>query len=94
MQLTKQELSLLNYSLQTSGTSEAGQPVIRNFSVGQLKMAIDIFDKLKANTKEEVFVDGELKLTTEEKTFMLGLINRPWSLEDGRVKLELEKKLS
>jgi len=94
MKITKEELSLINFSLKTTG--EAGQDgafVGRTFLADKLKLAIDVFGKMKANTTGDEFIDGEVEFTTEEKMFVLEMIDRAWALQDGTVKISLEEKL-
>ena len=94
MKLTKNEFGNINFALLTTGqTSQSGQNVGRTFQANELQKAIDVFSKIEKNSKDGKFVDGECDFGTDEKVFILRLLERPWSLQDGKIKIELEKKL-
>lgn len=69
MKVTTWELWVINLVLQIDKEWKA-----RQFPFAKLKQALDIFEKLKVNVKEDKFIDGELKLTSEEKVFIKELL--------------------
>lgn len=92
------ELGLLNFSIQTKPDPNLSPPYSqRAFPIDQLKVAVDLFEKLQQSTKMEdkqkVFLDSEIELSTTEKSFALGMLKRDWGVEDGKVYLSLKEKL-
>ncbi len=102
MQLTAQEIALLIYVMRylpemTQGVTNTGVqievPKSRQFSDEELSIALPIFSKLKKCVDNEKYVDSVVEFGSEEKVFLLKLIIRPWSLEDGEVQMSLKDKL-
>lgn len=103
MKLMAQEIALMVYSMKyttemTSGVTNTGVsievPKERKFSDEELSMALPLFGKFKKCVQEDKYIDEEVDLNTEEKAFLLKLINRPWTLQDGEVYLPLKSKLN
>lgn len=103
MQITAQEIALMVYSMKytsemTQGVTNTGAnievPKERKFSDEELTMALPLFGKFKQCVKENQYIDGDIELNTEEKSFLLKLMNRPWTLGDGEVYLPLKSKLN
>lgn len=69
MKYTPQELSILNLVLSLNPDRQA-----RTFPFAELAQAFSIHEKIMKNTKEEVFVEWEVELTSEEKVFLSRLI--------------------
>jgi len=94
MKTSAQELAIINYSLSTTGqVSQDGRPMPRTFPANELQRAIDLSAKIEKNVKDGAFIDGECDFSTEEKAYIIALLNRPFGLADGKIKIELEKKL-
>lgn len=98
------ELLLINHSLKTTpemgkGRLPSGEmvdvPKGREFrDLKELKLAISINDKLSSCIENDMFKDGEMEFSTEEKSFLLKLIDRPWGLNEGKEYISLIDKLS
>lgn len=96
MQVKPTELAMMMFSLRTKETPQGPQP--RQFSIDQLKMAMELYDRLiscsEGEGEQKKFIDGEIELSKDEKTFIAGLVKRSWSVDEGKVYFELEKKLT
>lgn len=91
MIFTAQEQSIISISLQVTPD---GKPKL--FSVAEHGKATKIWEKLAVNTekkdKVEVYVDGELELSSEERVFAIDQINQTrWGIMDKGVQTVLEK---
>jgi hypothetical protein len=62
------ELWIINFILQVDWDKS------RVFPFNQLATAMEIFKKIKAHTKDDVFIEWEVILTTEEKSLLLELM--------------------
>ena len=106
MKFIPEELGLINHSIRTTAQmtkahTEKGEavdiPVARTFhDIGELKMAIELIEKLLACANQETkqYLESELEFSTAEKTFILKLIDRPWTVEQGKYRISLITKLS
>lgn len=94
MEMTKRELGVINYAIQMDKDGKAAQYQ----SLPELTTALSVFDKIKACAKKndegvEDLADGKVNFTTEEKAFILGKLDRGWTLIDGQDVLSIKKKL-
>lgn len=69
MNVSPQELSLINALLQIDNEWKA-----RTFSISDLKIGMDIFTQIKKCVVDDHFVDWSIKLSTEQKVFLMKLI--------------------
>ena len=91
MNFTASEFGAINFSIVT--TPEMKE---RTFPISELGTAISIADKLKVNVDAEGknFVDGDVDFSTEEKSIILKLLDREFSIEQGKSVLSLKTKLA
>ena len=96
MKLTKEELSLLNVSVRT--VYDEKQLRERSHPIDRIKTAVSVVEKLMGSTEGtgdmRKFVDGEAEFTTSEKSYLLELIDRPWSVEMGAAYCSVAEKLA
>jgi hypothetical protein len=95
MKINVQQLAIISYILQLDKEGKAKQ-----FALAELTTASDIFKEIKKCTKKkeiegkmnEVFKDGEIELTSEQKVFLTKLIDeRDWTVNDAETIFELKK---
>ena len=95
MKINVQQLAIVSYILQLDKEGKAKQ-----FALAELTIASDVFKELKKCTEKkvvdgkenEVFKDGEIELTSEQKVFITKLIDeREWTVNDADVVFELKK---
>lgn len=95
MFFTKEEIGLMVYSLRSQPGKDGDMP--RQLMVDDQKKAVDLFERLKESSTQDgdrlMFVDGEIDMSTTEKTFMLSLLKRVWPVETAVIKVKLEVKL-
>jgi hypothetical protein len=99
MTLTAHELGAVNHSLRVGKDKDVmGNFVPYLFDKAEELDALSILKKLRASTKGEgkdaVFVDGEIELTTTEKTLILKALDRKYDLDALEVILPLREKLN
>lgn len=94
MMYSPKELYILNLSLKTQLDNQ-GNVIQRLLSIDDLKMGMEINDKLIASTEGEnkVFKESEVDFTTSEKGLLIRLIQRPWSAEDASFYFSVKDKL-
>ncbi len=86
--MTPQELWIINFILQIDWDKA------RVFPFDQLATAMEIFKKIKAHTKDDVFVEWEVEFTTEEKFILLELMkNIQFSVIQAEHAMSLYEKL-
>lgn len=89
MKITATELGIINLVIQIDGE---GKP--RQFALAELSTASSIFKAIKTSVKEDKFVDGDVKLSSEEKVFLTKLIDeRTWTVGDSDAIFDLKKLL-
>lgn len=91
MTFLPEELGLINYALKDK----------IDIKPEDQKEAQEVLSKLMASTvpleegsERRKYVEAEVEFATKEKVFILGLIERPWSVGDGKYYLSLKEKLS
>ena len=66
----------------------------RQFGIEQLGMALDIRKEIMLHAKDDKLFDGNVTLSTEEKTYLLQLMaSRTFSIHDGPSARSLYEKL-
>jgi len=102
MIITPQELAILQYSLDFSIDEVVHEGRVyykpRTFAtITEQKKAFDVLEKIKSAVKTDdkvsYFVETDLEFSTEEKQFILNLIDRPFVASDIAHKLSLYDKL-
>ena len=89
MKITTGQLSIINLVLQIDGEGKAKQ-----YALSELTTASDIFKEIKKCVKDDKFIDGEVKLTSEQKVFITKQIDeRKWTVNDAEVVFELKELL-
>ena len=95
MKFTKGQLAILNHAMLTTGQlSQSGEQMPRQFMINQSKDAISICDKIEQHIVDDFFVDGECEFNTSEKSLLLQVLDRGWSIPDLRMQAELIEKLN
>jgi hypothetical protein len=97
MKITTQQLGLVNFVLQIDKEGKSKQ-----FPLAELTLASDIFKEIKKCTEKkmegekeiEIFVDGEVDITSEQKVFITKLIDeRDWTVQDSEAVFTLKALL-
>lgn len=91
MKISPQKLSIINLLLQIDNDWKA-----RQFPIQELSIALEIFSQIKKNVDESGnnFIDGEITLTSEQKVFLLKLIDeRSWTVVDAEHVFDLKSLL-
>lgn len=88
MKFTAPELGTINFMLQLDGEKA------RVFPFSELGKALSSFKKLTECTKDDMFVEGDIEFSTEEKAMILDLMkNVSFNIGQAESALEVEKKL-
>lgn len=87
MLFTKEELGAINIVIQ----SENDRP--RVYDLATRRVAEAIFDKIIATAQNEMFVDAEIELSTQEKAFIITCIPEKQTIADGKLFDKLLLKL-
>ena len=86
MKLTAQQFGLINMVIQIDWEWKAKQ-----FPLSELVIASEIFKEIKKNVKDDLLIDGDIELTSEQKVFITKLINeRNWTVNDSEVVFSLK----
>lgn len=89
MNITSSQLSIINLVLQIDSEWKAKQ-----FPLSELVLASDIFKEIKKNVKDDLLIDGDIELTSEQKVFITKLIDeRSWTVTDAENIFEVKKML-
>ena len=97
MKITSQELAVINVSISVDAE---GRP--KQFPMNELNLALKISEKIQKflgkeqeedGMKFRPFKDGQIELSTEEKSFLLTHIERSWSLQQAQAVIKLKEKL-
>lgn len=89
MKLTANQHKIINVLIQVDPN---GAPKV--YPLGQLETAHDIFKAIWKNVEGENFVDGEVKLSSEQKVFITRLIDeRQWSVVEAESIFKLKELL-
>ena len=90
MLLTKVQLGLINFVLQQDKEGKQKQ-----YPLSELTIASDIFKELKKLVVNDLFEDGEVELTSEQKVFIIKLIDdRNWTVNDAEEVFNLKALLN
>ena len=93
MQISVQELVVINTALQVDDKMNPKQ-----YPISELQQAQNIYLKLKDCTEFdgeiERFKDSEIDFSTEDKSFILGIIESPWGINMADAYFSLKEKLS
>lgn len=89
MKITVSQLSIINLVLQIDWEWKAKQ-----FPLSELLIASEIFKEIKKNVKDDLLIDGDIELTSEQKVFITKLIDeRSWTVTDAENIFEVKKML-
>ena len=89
MNITSSQLSIINLVLQIDSEWKAKQ-----FPLSELVIASEIFKEIKKNVKDDLLIDGDIELTSEQKVFITKLIDeRSWTVIDSEIVFEIKKML-
>lgn len=89
MKLTAQQFGLINMVIQIDWEWKAKQ-----FPLSELVIASEIFKEIKKNVKDDLLMDGDIELTSEQKVFITKLIDeRSWTVIDSEIVFEIKKML-
>lgn len=89
MKLTAQQFGLINMVIQIDWEWKAKQ-----FPLSELVIASEIFKEIKKNVKDDLLIDGDIELTSEQKVFITKLIDeRSWTVTDAENIFEVKKML-
>lgn len=89
MNITSSQLSIINLVLQIDSEWKAKQ-----FPLSELVIASEIFKEIKKNVKDDLLIDGDIELTSEQKVFITKLIDeRSWTVTDAEHIFEIKKLL-
>lgn len=89
MNITSSQLSIINLVLQIDSEWKAKQ-----FPLSELVIASEIFKEIKKNVKDDLLIDGDIELTSEQKVFITKLIDeRTWTVIDSEIVFEIKKLL-
>jgi len=90
MKTTKNELWIINYVLQVDISWNT-----KKYWIAELAIATSVFKEIKKLIVWEYFVDWEIKLSTEQKAFLLKEIDTySWSVIDSESVFNLKKMLA
>ena len=104
MMLSKEEVGVVWKAMTTTGQMsnqmlQTGQmvelPVERKFATPKLKDVTEIFDQLNKNCiKDTLFVEGELKLSLDQKGLVKECLNgQEWGMAMSKLVLSIQEKL-
>ena len=89
IKLSPAQLSIINVVLQVDGEGKAKQ-----YPIGELVIASDIFKAIKQCVKDDKFVEGNINFSSEQKVFITKAIDeRSWGVVDAEVIFELKEIL-
>lgn len=89
MKITVSQLSIINLVLQIDWEWKAKQ-----FPLSELLIASEIFKEIKKNVKDDLLIDGDIELTSEQKVFITKLIDeRSWTVTDAEHIFEIKKMI-
>tara|TARA_Y100000310_G_scaffold88896_1_gene85986 strand:- start:10606 stop:10914 length:309 start_codon:yes stop_codon:yes gene_type:complete len=102
MELTQQEIKLIDYVLQADKElSQDGTPQPRTYTIKEQTIAIGIFEKVedvleedKDGNKSRIPELAVIEFTTSEKTFLLESLNRKLAIAEARIASPLRTKLN
>jgi len=87
MKLTELQLWIINLVLQVKEDWTA-----KTYALAELAIASDIFKEIKKCVKDDKFIAGEVKLTSEQKVFLTKAIDeRNWSVADADIIFTLKE---
>lgn len=99
MKFKVEEINLMMFSLRTEPSKQTPQGfTARQIPVDKMKAAIAIFEQLETCIKDDngtkVTVEGDLDFDTAEKNYLLELLKRDWTIDDGKFVMTLLDKLN
>jgi len=87
MELKAGQFGIINLVIQVDSEGKAKQ-----YNLSDLTIASAIFQEIKKNINGEVFVDGNVELTSEQKVFLVKLIDaRTWTVNDAEAIFQLKE---
>jgi hypothetical protein len=99
MIFSPEEKGLMNFSIQTDGKQQVGangQPFYqpKQYDIMTLQMALDCRKKvIEGSSEDGKLSEGEVDFSTAEKSFLIKILNREWTINDGELALRLIEKL-
>ena len=89
MKVSTNELAVINLLVQVDNDGKA-----RTFPINELQTAMDVFNEMKKLVKEDKFTDWDITFSTEQKTFILKLMeDRKFNVIDAEAVFSLKEKI-